>query len=241
LRREAPEKADKIEIHHWEWNGPPWPAAGGIQTLATALFAADALGEMAKQGLKAAIQYNLQEHACGLIPGWEQESPQYWPTEHWNGRTIRPIAHAIRLWSREMGPVMVKSAVEGAGTYATKDWHPLVNFHGDVPFVSAHAARSEDGRGLQLMVINRQEKGEVNINVTLEGFVPDPKVEVLSINGPSLLSNNDVTDRQPAYHSFANAPDPVVKLERGSWTGAATKFAYPFKAHSVTVLKMQER
>jgi hypothetical protein len=76
---------------------------------------------MAKHGVKAAIQYNLQEHACELIPGWEQEN------------------------------------------------------------------------------------------------------------------------RQPAYHSFADAPDPVVKLERGSWTIAAAKFPYPFKAHSVTVLKMQER
>jgi hypothetical protein len=89
-------------------------------------------------------------------------------------------------------------------------------------------------------VVNCQEKGNLNIKITLEGFVPGPKVEVLSINGPSLLSNNDVTNRQPTYHSFADAPDPVVKLERGSWTGAA-KFAYPFKAHSVTVLKIQER
>jgi alpha-L-arabinofuranosidase len=241
LRREAPEKADKIEIHYWEWNGPPWPAVGGIQTLATALHAADTLGEMVKHGVKAAIQYNLQEHACGLIPGWEQENRQDWATEHWNARTVRPVAHAIQLWSREMGSVMVKSTVEGAGTYATKDWHTLVNFQGEVPFVSAHATRSEDGRGLQLMVINRREKGDLNIKVTLEGFIPGPKVEVFSINGPSLLSNNDVTNRQPAYHSFVDAPDPVVKLERGSWTVAAAKFAYSFKAHSVTVLKMQER
>ncbi len=140
-----------------------------------------------------------------------------------------------------MGPVMVKSTVADAGTFAVKDWNTLVNFQGEVPLVSAHATRSEDGQGLQLMVINRREKGDLNIHVTLEGFVPRPKVEVLSINGPSLLSNNDVTDRQPAYHSFADAPDPAVKLDRGSWTIAGAKFAYPFKAHSVTVLKMQER
>jgi len=241
LRREAPEKAEKIEIHYWEWNGPPWPEAGGIQTLATALHAADALGEMAKHGVKTAIQYNLQEHACGLIPGWEQEHPKSWATEHWNGKTVRPIAHAIRLWSREMGPVMVKSAVEGAGTYSTKDWHTLVNWQGEVPFLSAHATRSEDGRGLQLMVINRQEKDDLRAGIALEGFAPGPEAEVLTINGPSLVSHNDVTDRQPVYHSFANAPDPVVRLERGPWTGAAAKFSYDFKAHSVTVLKMRAK
>ena len=67
------------------------------------------------------------------------------------------------------------------------------------------------------------------------------KPEVLTINGPSLVSHNDVTDRQPVYHSFANAPDPVVRLERGPWTGAAAKFSYDFKAHSVTVLKMRAK
>jgi alpha-L-arabinofuranosidase len=241
LRREAPEKADKIEIHYWEWNGPPWPEVGGIQTLATALHAADTLGEMAKHGVKTAIQYNLQEHACGLIPGWEQENPKDWPTEPWNGRTVRPTAHAIRLWSREMGPVMVKSAVEGVGTYTTKDWHTLVNFQGEVPFVSAHATRSEDGRGLQLMVINRQEKDDLRLEIALEGFSPKPDAEVLTINGPSLTSTNDVTTKKPYYHSFPDAPDPVVKLERGPWSGAAAKFAYAFKAHSVTVLKLQAK
>lgn len=241
LGREAPEKADRIEIHYWEWNGPPWPAVGGIQTLATALHAADTLGEMARNGLRAAIQYNLQEHACGLIPGWEQDDPASWPTETWNGRTVRPIAHAIRLWSREMGPVLVKCAVEGGGSYTTKDWHTLVNFQGEVPFLSAHAARSEDRRSLQLMVINRHEKEDRRVEITLEGFAPQPQVEVLTIHGPSLVSHNDVTDRQPVYHSFPNAPDPVVKLERSSWTGAAAKFAFEFKARSATVLKMRAR
>jgi hypothetical protein len=121
FRREAADKADRIEIHYWEWNGPPWPKVGGIQTLATALFAADALGEMARCGVQAAIQYNLQEHACGLIPGWEQAEEGSWPTETWNGRTVRPLALAMQMWSRHMGPVLVESAVQGVGTYRTKD------------------------------------------------------------------------------------------------------------------------
>ncbi len=241
LRREAPEKADRIEIHYWEWNGPPWPQVGGIQTLATALHAADTLGEMARHGVRAAIQYNLQEHACGLIPGWEQQNPKDWPTERWNGKTVRPVAHAIRLWSREMGPRMVRTEVAGAGTYATKDWHTLVNYQGEVPFLSAHATLGEDGRDLQLMVINRHEKEDAPVEVRIGGFVPGPAAEVLLLTGPSLVSHNDVADRKPYYHSFANAPDPVVKLECGSWTGAAAKFTYPFKARSVTVLRMKAR
>ena len=46
-----------------------------------------------------------------------------------------------------MGPVMVKSTVEDAGTYATKDWHTLVNFQGEVPagLRPCHAERGRPG------------------------------------------------------------------------------------------------
>jgi alpha-L-arabinofuranosidase len=189
--------------------------------------------------VKAAILYNLQEHACGLIPGWEQEGPKDWPTEPWNGKTIRPIAYAIRLWSREMDPVLVKTTVAGGGSYAAKDWHTLVNFQGEVPFLSAHATRSEDGKRLQLLVVNRNEQESLKAGVTLNGFSPKPEAEVLVLNGPTATSHNDVTNRQPVYHSFANAPDPVVKLERAPWRGAAATFNYAFPAHSVTLIRMQ--
>ena len=241
FKREAPEKADAIEIHYWEWNGPPWPETGGIQTLAAAIHAADTLGELAASGVKTAILYNLQEHACGLIPGWEQEGPKDWPTEPWNGRTVRPVALAIRLWSREMGPILVKTAVSGGGSYATKDWHTLVNFQGEVPHLSAHATKSADGKQLQLLVVNRHEAEAREAAIDLAGFSPKPEAEVWTINGPSATSHNDVVDRQPVYHSFPNAPAPVVKLERTSWTGASATFTYAFPAHSVTVLKLQSR
>ncbi len=239
FRREAPEKAGAIEIQYWEWNGPPWPEVGGIQTLANAIHAADTLGELAANGVKAAIQYNLQEHACGLVPGWEQEGPKDWPTEPWNGRTVRPVAHALRLWSREMDPVLVAATVSGSGSYANKDWHTLVNFQGEVPYHSAHATRSETGKRLQLLVVNRHEQDALKAAVTLNGFAPAPDAERLVLNGPSALSHNDVTDRKPYYHSFRDAPEPVVKLERSTWKGAASKFVHEFPAHSVTLLRMQ--
>jgi hypothetical protein len=239
FRREAPGKADAIEIHYWEWNGPPWPETGGIQTLASAIHAADTLGELAANGVTAAILYNLQEHACGLIPGWEQEGPKDWPTEPWNGKTVRPIAHALRLWSREMDPVLVKTSTAGGGGYTTKDWHTLVNYQGEVPHLSAHATRSEDGKRLQLLVVNRNEQDSLKVHVTLGGFTPKPEAEALVLNGPSALSHNDVTNRQPVYHSFRDAPDPVVKLERAPWKGASAAFLYEFPAHSVTLLRMQ--
>jgi hypothetical protein len=241
LRREVPDRADAIEIHYWEWNGPPWPAVGGIQTLATALHAADALGEMARNGVKAAIQYNLQEHACGLIPGWEAEGPHDWKTESWNRRTVRPLAYAIRLWSRAMGPTLVRTDVSGGGSYSTKDWHTLVNHQGEVPYLSAHATRSADRKSLQLMVINRHEKDVKEVGIALSGFVPRAESEVLVLNGPALTSHNDVADRKPAYHSFRDAPEPVVTLKRYAWQGASARFRYAFPAHAVTVIRMTSK
>ena len=241
LRREAPKRAEQIEIQFREWNGPPWPKVGGIQTLATAVFAADALGEMARAGVKAAILYNLQEHACGLIPGWEQDDPTTWKTEPWNGRTIRPVAYALQLWAKSMGPMLVECAAANTGSYQTKDWHTRVNYQGEVPLLSAHATRSADKKGLQLLVVNRDELHETEAEITLQNFNPKPEIGVLTLNGPSALSHNDVTNREPQYHSFANAPEPIVKLTRFTSTFAQTQFRYSFPAHSVTVLRFESQ
>ncbi len=241
FQREVPEKANRMEIHYWEWNGPPWPEAGGIQTLATALFAADALGEMARCGVNAAIQYNLQEHACGLIPGWEQDRTGSWPTEAWNGKTIRPIAYAIQLWSRDMGPALVESSVTNVGTYSTKDWHTLVNYQGEVPLLAAHATRSDDGKSLQVMVVNRDETRATDVQLAIDGFVPRADAEILILNGTSALSHNDVANRERRYHSFRDAPDPIVQLTRSPYTVSGATFRHLFPAHSVTVIRMQAR
>jgi alpha-L-arabinofuranosidase len=240
FRRVAPEKADAIEIHYWEWSGPPWPTLGGMQNLATAVFAADTLGEMARHSVRAAIQYNLQEHHCGLIPGFQQDMKGSYPTEPWNGRTVRPIAYALQLWSREMGSVMVRTETKSRGSYHTKDWHTLVNYQGEVPFLNAHATRSEDGKSLQLMIINRDDQNPHEVDVRIEGFTPHREVAVLLLNGPSALSHNDVVDRKPIYRSFPDAPDPIVTLQRSQWSGAAAQFRYTVPPHSVTVLQLRE-
>jgi alpha-L-arabinofuranosidase len=93
---------------------------------------------------------------------------------------------------------------------------------------------------LQLLVVNRHETEPASVEINLKGFAPKPSVEVLTLNGPSALSHNDVTNRQPVYHSFADAPAPVVQLTRSAWTGAQPQFRYDFPAHSVTVLRFSQ-
>jgi hypothetical protein len=241
FRRVAPDKAGALEIHYWEWSGPPWPAVGGMQNLATAVLAADTLGEMARHSVSAAIQYNLQEHHCGLIPGFEQDTKTSWGTEAWNGKTVRPIAYALQLWSREMGSVLIESSVQSPGSYQTRDWHTLVNYQGTVPLLAAHATRNAARTALQLMIINRDDQNPHTVEIRLEEFTPQPEIRVLLLSGPSALSHNDVVDRKPIYHSFPNPPDPVVTLKRSRWNGAASEFRYTVPPHSVTVLQMDRR
>jgi hypothetical protein len=77
--------------------------------------------------------------------------------------------------------------------------------------------------------------------VAVEGFQPRGVAEVLSLTGPIALSNNDVTDRRPAYHSFPDAPDPVVKLASAMIRTAGPRFRYSFPPFSATVIEMQAR
>ena len=140
-----------------------------------------------------------------------------------------------------MGPVLVESSVADAGSYSTKDWHTLVNYQGEVPLLAAHATRGDDGKSLQVLVVNRDEKRATEAQLAIDGFVPRAEAEVLTLNGPSALSHNDVANRQPYYHSFRDAPDPTVQLTRAPYSVAGAAFHYTFPPHSVTVVRMQAR
>jgi hypothetical protein len=221
FKREAPEKADLLEIHFWEWNAH----GDGMLTLANALFAADALGEFAANGISAAMQYNLQERPCGLIPGWEQESPTYYATQPWDQKTIRPIAYALQIWSHEMGSLLVHSKVSGVGSYQVKDWHTWVNYQGKVPNVATHATKSDDGKNLQVLVINKSGN-PITVTMKLKGFIPQPEIEVIDLHG-NPWHRNDWTNVPP------------ISPRRSTWSGAAEKFTYTYPAYSLTVLKMK--
>jgi alpha-L-arabinofuranosidase len=90
-----------------------------------------------------------------------------------------------------------------------------------------------------LLVINRDETAPTTVDIAIKGFTPKPQVQVLTLTGPAALSHNDVTNRQPVYHSFANAPEPTVKIIRSTWADAKARFNYSFPAHSVTVLRLE--
>jgi len=236
FRRVAPAQADRIEIQQWEWSGPPWPEIGGMQRLATAVYGADALGEFARQGITLACQYNFHEHACGLIPAGTDVP--------WNGKTVRPLAYAIKLWSRYMGPEMVDSSVAGVDSYTNNDWHTYVNYQGEVPYLATHATRSEDGKTLHLMVISRHPSQDYTTTINLRGFTPKPAVTVRTLTGPDFLAHNDYY-KEGDWRSWRttedNPPQTCTSTESQatlvftpSADGVGTMYKVP--AHSVVQL-----
>lgn len=247
FRRVAPERAERIEVQQWEWGGPPWPRIGGMQRLATAVFAADALGEFARNRITLACQYNLQEHHCGLIPGFAKEWEDGYDTEPWNGKTVRPIAYAIKLWSRYMGPVLVEASVTGAPTYHTEDWHTYVNYQGDVPYLAVHATRSADGDTLQVMLISRHPSDDFPVTIEVRGFRPHPEVTQRLLTGPDFLAHNDYYKEGDwrSWRSAAEPPPLTCTLTEGQarlqFTERAGVFTtrYTVPAHSVVQLVLR--
>lgn len=236
VRQAAPAKAESFEINFWEWNGPPHPRVGGMQLLATAVMGADLLGVMAESGVTRACQYNLQEHYCGLIPGFQSEWEGTWPTQPWNGVTVRPLAYAIKLWAKHMGPTLIACTVTGSPTFEVHDWHTLANYQGAAPYIAAHATLSEDGKTLGLMLINKHPSDDQEVAVRLSGFTPKPEAVVRLLNGPDLLAHND--DEKAGYRSVPNPPEPKVTLTESRFGRAASTFTCTLPAHSVTQLDL---
>jgi len=241
IRRNAPARAGKLEIHIWEWHGPHTPL-GDMHRLATALHGADALGVMARHGVKLACQYNMQEHWCGLVPGFRKAFPQdRWGSEKWNGVTVRPIAYSMRLWSKHMGPRLIDCRASGAGTYTSKDWHTFANFHGEVPYVAAWATLSEGGDTLGLMLINKHPTSDLDAKVRLTGFTPKPSATRRAITGPGYGAHNDDDSKPLPYRSKTPAPPIRVKLSESEFTKAGARFRIRLPKHSVTHLELKKR
>ena len=234
-------KADGFELHIWEWHGPHTPL-GDMHRLATALYGADVLGVMAKRGVKIACQYNMQEHWCGLIPGFKKAFPtDRWGSEKWNGVTVRPIAYSIRLWSRHMGPRLLECKVAGSGEFTVKDWHTLANYQGSVRYVAAWATLSEAGDTLGLMLINKHPTSDLDARVTLKGFSPRASAVRRAITGPSYGATNDDESAPLPFRSKTPPPPMRVKLTESTFRGASSGFRVKLPRHSVTHLELKKR
>jgi alpha-L-arabinofuranosidase len=226
-----------IEVCYLEWG--IFAKEPGQQSLANALFTADCLGQLHLAQVTMACNYNLQEKIFGLIPGWC--AAEGWGGNPWNGRTVRPKALAIKLWTTHMARGgLVDTRVADCGTLTqSSTWHSLLNYTGrEFPALSAYCTRDE-GRGrLTLMVINKKPDSAVEAEVAVSGFVRLPTAKAATLNGPDYLSHNDDGS---TYRSVTPAPAVTVRITESVIDAAGAAFRYKFPAHSITVIELLAR
>ena len=198
VRRENPDRAGKIDIAILEWDGAwdapsynPEPYAQGIiqWSLANAIFYAESFAQMIQAGIVAAANHNFQDTPFGLIRGHYTEQEAW--NVLWDGKTIRPKALAIRMFSKHFGDVMVAADVENSPTYVKDpDWNPS-SYSGEVPYVTAYASKSADEKYLYIMFISRSPFDGYPAEVAIEGGKYKNDAVRWILTGPYISAQND--------------------------------------------------
>jgi len=126
------------------------------------------------------------------------------------------------MYSRLAQPVSVRTDVV-CGSFESPragGIPPMTN----VPVLDCSATSSEDGRTVNLFVINRDPDEAVACGIEIEGFSPVGDVEVHCLNGPSAEAVNTYSD------------DEIVSVSEGRVEAGTVLPRYSFPAHSATAL-----
>ncbi|HEY3353356.1 MAG TPA: alpha-L-arabinofuranosidase C-terminal domain-containing protein [Polyangia bacterium] len=219
-------RKDHIEIGFLEWDGVfDHDTTGMRQTLANAIFYADALGQMATAGVALSTHYETAGRNYGLVDGYD--ACWSWPDRFTN--KVRPKAYALQLASKLAGGDLVATTVSGAATYTTSTQSPEWEYSGAVPYQAAYASRHADH--LTLLIVSRHPDQATPATINLNGFTPRPTADVLTLTGPSLTASNETTTGTvgvtpstvnvgPSF-TFSVPPRSVVLLQIGAQGSAA--------------------
>jgi len=198
VKRENPDRAGKIDIAILEWDGSwdapsynPEPYAQGViqWSLANAIFYAESFAQMIKNGIILTANHDFQDTPYGLIRGHYTEEEQY--NVMWDGKTIRPKALAIKMFSKYFGDMMVKTEVEGSPVYVKDpDWNPM-SYSGEVPYVTVYASKTEDEKYLYIMFINRSSSDSYPADIAIRDGEYKKEVKRWILIGPYLSAQND--------------------------------------------------
>ena len=148
------------------------------------------------------------------------------------GLFLQTIYHPLRLYAERTREVALDVHVDGP----THELRPEQEAGGRVhhvadlgPFCLLDAAATSDaaGRALTLAVVNRDRERELVATIDLGDAEAARGVDVAEVNGPDVTATN----------SFDNPRLVDVREWRADLGGR--RFAYPFPAHSVTVLGLR--
>ena len=237
IERYAPGAAANMRIGVTEW-GPlfalagdsPW--VGHTKTLGSALFVASVVNVLLRAPrVDVAAFFKLAER--NIFIGWVDQRG-----------VPKATYYALQMYARRFGDRVVSADVQSP-TYRSASMGVVASV-GQVPYIDAVAAVSEDGSRLYINAVNKHFTSPVKAKIALRGFNPRSVAETWVLTAPSLDANNGDDLPRVAGAKWAQQarapragmidqgrPDTVVP-RRGKFQGAATTFEYEFSPMSVT-------
>jgi alpha-L-arabinofuranosidase len=115
----------------------------------------------------------------------------------------------------------------------------------DVPYLEVVASRSQDGRTLFVMGINKSLDSPAKVSIQVEGFRPR-NGRAWSVSGPAIDANTGTGlpagvswGKQARMRSFDDGAPDQVRITESQVSGVGARFEYTFPPHTVTSLELQ--
>jgi alpha-N-arabinofuranosidase len=242
----GPERGAHIRLAVTEWGPyfqmtPSGRFVDHVKTLGSALYVASAM--------QAFLQSPTTDIATGfklsdeLYQGWIGKRDGHW--------IPKAPYYALQLYTHHFGAVLVSSQTKSP-TYDSQS-AGLVDALSKVPYLDVVSSRSDDGRTVYLIAINRHFDSLVQARISISGREPAGSGTAWTLNGPGIDANTGTHLFQaPGVKWAKQATDEVnprfdvggpgeVTVTSKELTGLAANFAYTFPAHSVSALEIRVR
>lgn len=110
-----------------------------------------------------------------------------------------------------------------------------------VPYLSVNASKSQDGKRVYLMVINKNMEEPITATIDLKDFIPAKKGSAWILNGPSVDATNEVNHNNikitEKEFKIAGAQETRAQVEA---EGVAS-FEFTFEPHSLTAIEIEKK
>jgi alpha-N-arabinofuranosidase len=164
---------------------------------------------------------------------------------------LRPPYYALYLWRHYFGDSLLQSEVK-CGTFDIPlakgdDWPKekqlwtQIAAQDGIPLVTAHSSLSPDGKTLYLMVVNRDLYNDIESNIDVKGFSPQPGGEVHTLNTSVTAASKKTEDMFAVWDSNNEDTADTVKIRDSAISNAGAAFKYTFPAHSATAIVLKAK
>jgi alpha-N-arabinofuranosidase len=207
-----------------------------VKTLGSALYVGSVMQEfMRTPRVEIANAFKLIDP---LFMGWiGKRGDQFVPTAPY---------YASQMYTRHFGKRLVQASAEGP-TF-TAEAVGLVDRMHQVPYLDVVASRSDDGRKLYVLVVNKHFDQSIKAALDIRGFRPSSGTAWV-LNGESIDSNTGTAPtnvgrvrwaRQAVDEvgrQFDNGAPGKVGIRRVPLSAVQSKFEYEFPSHSIVSLE----